>query len=218
MKNKKFIFSMLLVAIVAGTGLAGTYAYFTAIRTTNANTFTTGTLDLDVASGGVAIDPFVISNIGENGDISGTKTWDITNTGSLPGRLLVRVTDLANAENSCNDQETSTEPACADDNLGELGAVIDLTLDHGATQVLPAATDVVNSTLATANEASIGTDWRDLYYATNGGIILQAGESTTVTAHWATGEAGYGNEVQSDSVSFNMDFRLIQQVTNNVAN
>jgi len=218
MKNKKVILSLVLAAIVAGAAVAGTSAYFTAIRTTTDNKFTTGTLDLDVASGGVAIEPFVIDNIGENGNIEGSKTWTITNTGSLPGRLMVQLADLSNAENGCNDQEAAAEPACADDDLGEFGAVVDLYFDHGATQVLDAATNVAHSTLATANESAIGSQWRDLYYAEHGGIILQPGESTTVTAHWATGEDEYGNEIQSDSVKFNVNFRLIQQVTTNVAN
>lgn len=212
--NKKLLVSLLVVTVVGVGAGAATAAFLTARRTTSVNRFQQGTLDLDVASGGVAVEPFVIENIGETGDISGTKTWTVTNTGTLPGRLLVRIVNLENNENGCNDQEKEIEPGCTLDTIGELGGKINLKLSlAGSNQAALNGTDVVSSFLATANQGNIGTAWKALPT-----ITLQPNDTVTVGAHWATGEADYGNEVQSDDLTFDMDFRLIQQITGDIAN
>jgi len=159
---------------------------------------------LNVQSNGIVNEPFVIVNMGDNANISGTKTWTVKNTGSLPGRLLVRLQNVVNKENDCNDQEAATEPTCADDTEGELGGVINLN-------VALDGVDKVSSTLATIDQSKIGKDWNAL-----APIILQpkgtTGDTTTITAHWATPESAYGNEIQSDSLEYDMQFRLIQLV------
>ncbi len=198
--NKKVFYSLAMILIVAAVAGAGTYAYFTATRTTSANKFTAGTLDLDVSANGNKLEPFVIENMGENANISGTKTWTIRNTGSLPGRLLVRLQNVVNTDNGCNDQEKAIEPACEADNLGEMGNVV-------ALNVALDGTDVASSTLATDQMATLGTKWSALTP-----IILAAGEERTITAHWAADENAYGNEIQSDAVQFDMNFRLIQNI------
>ena len=201
MKRKKVWLSFALIMIVGGGALVATYAYFTAQRTTSANRFTTGTLDLDVEANGNKVEPFVIENIGEEGDISGTKTWTVKNTGTLPGRFLLRLQNVANAENGCNDQEKAVEPSCDQPgDLGDLGGVINL-------KVALDGVDQVQSTLTEANTSVIGTAWAQLPT-----IILQPNETRTVTAYWAVGENDYGNEIQSDSVQFDMNFRLIQKI------
>lgn len=201
-KQQQIILSVIIVSVVLSAAIAGTTAYLLARRTVSTSKFTTGTLDLDVKSGEVKLQPFVIANMGENANISGTKTWTVTNTGSLPGRLLLRLQNVVNTEGTCNDQEKIAEAGCALDTEGELGAVINLKID------VDSAVDVVSSTLATTNQTKIGTDWMALTP-----IIINANESKTITAHWAAGENAYGNEVQDDSVSFDMDFRLVQQIT-----
>ena len=202
MNKKKIWLSVGLIILVAGGAIATTAAYFTAQRTASANKFTTGTLDLSVSSANGVVEPFIIENMGADADISGTKTWTVKNTGTLPGRFLVRLQDVANKENGCNDQEKAAEAACADDDLGELGGVVTLN-------VALDGVDKVSSTLATVNQTKIGTDWNALTP-----ITLQpagtAGDTITITAHWAAPADSYGNEIQSDSVQYNMNFRLIQ--------
>jgi predicted ribosomally synthesized peptide with SipW-like signal peptide len=200
-KYKKIILSFLVIIVVAGGAIGATYAYFTAQRTTSTNKFTTGTLDLDVSSNGTKLEPFVIDNIGENGDISGTKTWTVKNTGSLPGKLLIKLSNVVNKDNGCNDPEKEAEANCESDDQGEMGNVI-------TAKVALDGTDKVSSTLATDQEGKIGTDWNGLTP-----VILQPGASKTVTIHWSTSEDAYGNEIQSDSVQFDVNFRLIQQIS-----
>lgn len=207
MKNRKRLFlSLLIILVVGGAATAGTLAFFTARRTTSNNKFTAGTLDLNVSSNGQAIEPFVIENIGATGDISGTKVWTVKNTGTLPGRLLVRIKNLNNEENGCNDQELEAEASCSADLIGELGNVVDLKMKLNGTQV-------ASSFLANAQQAKIGADWKAMTPK-----VLQPGEEVTVGAEWAAGENSYGNEVQSDSVKFDMDFRLIQDIQGDIEN
>jgi len=201
MSTKKVLISI-LVLLGLGVGVAaGTYAYFTATRTTTANRFAAGTIDLNVLSNGAAAESFVLENLGENGNISGSKVWTVKNVGTLPARLLVRLKNVVNDENGCNDPETEAEPNCAADNLGELGAVVNANVSLDGT-------DVVSTTLATAQQGKVGTDWNALTP-----IIMQPGEERTVGMNWATDENAYGNEVQSDSVGFDIEFRLIQQIS-----
>jgi len=201
MDKKKIWLSIGLVILVAGGAITATAAYFTAQRTASTNKFTAGTLDMNVQSNGVVNEPFVIENMGDNANISGTKTWTVKNTGTLPGRLLVRLQTVVNKENGCNDQEKAAEPACEADTEGELGGVV--TLKVGLDGV-----DKVSSTLATANQSKIGNDWSALEP-----IVLQPNESRTVTTHWATAENAYGNEIQSDNLEFDLNFRLIQLIS-----
>lgn len=202
-KQQQIILGVIIISVVISAAIAGTTAYLLARRTVSTSKFTAGTLDLDVADGVNKLQPFVIANMGTDANIGGTKTWTVKNTGSLPGRLLLRLQNVVNTEGTCNDQEKLIEPACEANTEGELGAVINLKIDVDNT------IDVVSSTLATTNQTKIGTDWMALTPI----ITINANESKTITAHWAAGENAYGNEVQDDSVSFDMDFRLVQQIT-----
>lgn len=199
--NKKIWYSVSLIALVVVLAGAGTYAYFTATRTTSANRFAAGTLDLDVAANGNKLEPFVIENMGDNANISGTKTWTIKNTGSLPGRLLVRLQNVVNTENGCNDQEKVADVTCEELNdEGELGNAVSL-------KIALDGQDQVESTLATDQMTKIGTDWSALEP-----IVLKAGEEREITVYWAADEKSYGNEIQSDDVQFDVNFRLIQLI------
>lgn len=199
--NKKVLYSIAMIAVVAALAAGGTYAYFTATRTTSANRFAAGTLDLDVAANGNKLEPFVIENMGNNANISGTKTWTIKNTGSLPGRLLVRLQNVVNTENGCNDQEKTADPTCEEaGKQGNLGGVITL-------KVALDGEDKVQSTLATDQQTKIGTDWSALEP-----IVLQPNEERTITAYWAADENAYGNEIQGDDAQFDVNFRLIQLI------
>ena len=112
MKNKKRVFlSLLIIAGISVLAIAATRAFFTARRTQSGNKFTMGTLDLTVGSS-PKTDSFVVNNIGEDGRITGQKVWAVKNTGTLPGRMFVRLRNLVNKENGCNDQEKVAEPDC----------------------------------------------------------------------------------------------------------
>lgn len=200
MKNKKNIFISIGIITAVVIGGAGTFAYLSARRIVQGSKATVGTIDLDVTANGNQLEPFIIENMGENANISGTKTWTIKNTGTLPGRFLFRLQNLSNKDNGCNDQEKDIEPACEANDEGELGNLMDLKIAVDGVQK-------ASSTLATANQSAIGQAWNAL-----APIILAPNETKSITASWAVDESAYGNEIQSDSVGFNADFRLIQLI------
>ncbi|MFZ2226034.1 MAG: TasA family protein [Candidatus Moraniibacteriota bacterium] len=200
--NKKVLYSLGIIGIITGLTVSGTYAYFTANQKMGANRFMAGTLDLDVSADGNKLEPFVIENIGSDGNVGGTKTWTVKNTGSLPGRLFVGLRDVINLENGCNDQEKAVDPTCdSPEKQGDLGKIVTLNIALDGV-------DKVNSTLAPDKQQKIGSDWEAL-----SAIILQPNEQKTITAHWAADASSYGNEIQSDETQFNINFRLNQLTT-----
>jgi predicted ribosomally synthesized peptide with SipW-like signal peptide len=93
----KILFSLAIIA-VAGTAAVGiTRAYFSDVGTSTGNTFTAGTLDLKV-DGQDALIPYSVADL-KPGDSRGTSTYAITNTGSIPGVLSMKVKNVVTDEN-----------------------------------------------------------------------------------------------------------------------
>lgn len=206
---KKKVLLILLLMIGVGIGAYRlTQALFTDTETSTENNFTTGTLDMSVdGNNGTAFDSIVVDNIGADGTVNGTRTWTINNSGSLPGVLSFAVTDLANLENGCNEPEAKVDQTCDDPgiNQGELGDAIttNVVLNDGTT-----SSTVVNTDLATANMSQYASQW-DTNAANT---VIPAGGSVTITMNWANDPQSYGNEIQSDSLNYQVQFDL-EQVT-----
>lgn len=198
MKKKNWLLSFLLIIVTVIIAVSGTTAYFTAQKTGTANKFTIGTLDLDISSPTGKLEPINIGTLGAEANIQGEKVWTVKNTGTLPGRLLVKLANVKNLENGCNQPEKEAEPNCETDNIGELGKIMTV-------KVLLDDSQKAQSTLADSQSEEIEKQWNSLPP-----IILNPGESKTLAVSWNANETDYGNEVQSDSVEFDLDFRLIQ--------
>ena len=203
--NKKVLMG-LGALIVVGAGTAASFALFSDVETSGSNTFTAGTLDMSVGgANGTAFESFSIENIGADGVVSGGKTWTITNSGSVPGNLTFQMNELVNNDNGCNEPEAIVDTTCDNPGpgQGELGAATTTTifLDTGAGDV-----QVVSSNLATASQALYASQW-----VTNAGTVtIPAGGSVDVTMNWATDPNTYGNEIQSDGLTFQLQFDLVQ--------
>jgi spore coat-associated protein N len=201
MNQKRIALSVLVLIAVVGGTFAATRAFFTDTETSTGSTFTVGTLDLQVGGAdGTNVEPFVIENIGDTGDISGSKVWTVNNTGSLPGRLYFKLDNVLNYENGCNEPEAIVDATCLDPGAGEgeMGGVVTI---HAYLDGVEKA----SSTLATANQAVIGNTWTALPAMT-----IPAESSVQVMLDWSTGENDYGNEIQSDSITFDVGFDLVQ--------
>jgi hypothetical protein len=196
--KKKIIISAIIIAAIAGTGFAATRAFFNArVRSTNSS-FTVGTLDLSVDGKQEDVDNIVVAGIGESGNITGGKTWTIKNIGTLPGKLYFKLDQLNNVENGCNRAEKATETTCENDTVGELGNVL-------STTILVNDSEIVTSKLGNTNQEDYATAWN-----TKPAVIIPAGGEATVTMNWNTTANDYGNEIQSDSLTFDTIFDLVQ--------
>lgn len=199
--KKKIFLSILFMSVIGGVGVAATRAFFSNRETSTGSTFTVGTLDLKVGDAdGANVEPFVISGIGASGDISGEKTWTVKNTGTLPGRLYINLRNVVNYENGCNEPEAKDDTTCGNPGPGEgeLGNVV-------VAKVSLDGSEKVSSNLNEANVAKVGTDWTAL-----DPVVIEGGSQKTIQIAWNTPQTGYGNEIQSDSLTFDMDFDLVQ--------
>lgn len=203
MKPRILLSLLIIIAAIGGTFLA-TRAYFQATGTAAGSKITAGTLDMTVGGAqGSALENFIADNIGNVGDVTGSKTWTVKNTGTLPGRLYFRIQDVVNDENGCNQPEGLVDTTCDDPGpgQGELGKalVFNVYLDG----VL-----VKSTNLETANQDAVKTAWNALPK-----VMIPAGATKEVKIEYLAGENDYGNEVQSDSISFNTRFDLVQDTT-----
>lgn len=200
------------VVVFAGTALV-TRALFSDTEQSGENKITSGTMDMSVdGSNGVAFDSFDIQNIGETSTTSGSKEWTIVNSGTLPGSLKFSLANISNTENGCNEPELEVENNCAADNVGELGAAAAVTIkvDSNDDGVYDDEPIVVSSTLANGKEPEYANQWN-----TNAGTVLvQPGQSKKVKLFWSINSDAYGNEVQSDTLGFKVQFNLTQVTAN----
>jgi hypothetical protein len=209
MNNQKLVVikSILVIAItVSVAGFALTQSLFRDTEKSEQSTFVVGTLDMSVdGTNGSQAENITVTNLGASGAQSGGKTWQIQNVGTLPGKLFLHVQNLINYENGCNDPEQVVDLTCDDPgpNQGELGGAIraSVTFKQGGAQK-----PVVSSSLATPNAVQFAEQWEQ--YA--GEVIIQPGEIAEVTFEWSIEESSYQNEIQSDSVMFDIVFDLKQ--------
>ncbi len=212
MKKKPLIIAALVVGLLGAGTYAASRALFSDTEQSADNTFAVGTLDMSVgAANGTAFDSINISNVGVDGTVTGTKTWVINNSGSVPGNLTFQVNDIKNYENGCNEPEaladTTCDPALADDGtIGEFGGELAVTvkIDQGSGY----GSNVISSTMANASQGEYATQW-----VTNAGTVtIPAGGTVSVKMDWANDPMTYGNEIQSDSLEYGLQFDLLQVV------
>ena len=123
---KKFILSALSIILAIGMAGAGAFAYFSDVETSEDNTFTAGTLDLQVG-GDNPVAHFEVDNLAPGWQES--YSWTLKNVGSIPGYFSVEFSSITNNDNLCNDPETEAEVneygvASPGPGEGELGAYL----------------------------------------------------------------------------------------------
>jgi hypothetical protein len=209
MYNKKLVLikSILVIAItISVAGFALTQSLFRDTEKSEQSSFVVGTLDMSVdGKNGSQAENITVTNLGSSGAQSGGKTWLIQNVGTLPGKLYLHVQNLTNFENGCNDPERAVDATCDNPgpNQGELGGAIRASVAFSQGSVNK---PVVSTSLATPNAVQFAEQWEQ--YA--GEVIIPAGGSAQVTFEWSIAESSYENEIQSDSVVFDIVFDLKQ--------
>jgi len=206
-KEKKVIQSIFIIAFtLAIVGFTLTQSLFRDSERSDTSTFVVGTLDMEVLGpGGKAAETIEVLNIGSGSSTNGGKTWIIKNVGSLEGELTMGVENLANNENGCNEPEALVDSSCENPGAGqgELGAVL-------ATQVFinddnhPDA--IISSDLSQEATNQYSLQWN----ANAGTVTIPPGGSLEVSLQWSTEAQSFENEIQSDSVIFDVIFDLQQ--------
>jgi predicted ribosomally synthesized peptide with SipW-like signal peptide len=216
--NKKILISLSVIAAVAAIAIGGTVAYFSDTETSTGNTFSAGTLNLQVGDSDPTSVKITLSDM-KPGDTGNAATWLVKNTGSISGKLTVAVGAITNNENECKEPEGDNTCGTTE---GELGA---------------------NLKVAFWMDVNKDGSWSSGdYYLTSGGnkISWATGDTTLPSAAYdvlnnyngktwtdvqtniTTGDAGNfrveydlpgntGNIIQSDSAVFGITFTLNQQ-------
>jgi spore coat-associated protein N len=201
---RKIIILSVAVLVIIGLVSAGTYAYFSDTESSTNNVLTAGTLDLNINGGNVAVTTFTASGVAPGDSGSGSST--LTNVGTIAGELDVAtsaVTNTAGAggteyEGGSGELGANAQIAMYIDldqsgswNAGDIGLQ-----SNGTTYSFPTALnyDVIN------NYAS--KTW-------NAVETMVAAAADNIVVNWQV-PAGTGNDIQGDSVRFDISFILEQ--------
>jgi predicted ribosomally synthesized peptide with SipW-like signal peptide len=216
-KLKKFLFSLLAIVALIGCLGAG-YAYYSDTETSNDNTFTAGTLNLTLdtagtcnvtsnmteTDGGEGInDSIVFTNL-KPGD-NGTITWIATNTGNLPGMIMVHRTLSEDYDGVNPEPETEIEAGINATTPGELDNNMWLRSWVYINDVTTNSDPIANPWQAwMSTEADWGVDQFDSLP-----MQLGAGQTLKVIYEWNI-PTDVGNIIQGDTFKLNLEFALGQ--------
>jgi len=196
--NVTILASALVIALVAGCIGAATLAYFSDVETSTGNVFTAGTLNLEVSDDDPLVEAFAVTDT--YGGANGEKDWVLKNTGSIAGSLDITFSNLVDLDNGGNEPERL---AAGDSGAGsgDLAEVLHLLI----------YIDVVD------DDSYVALDDVLVYNGFASGIVgeqlsdhpMAAGYAKSIRIEWSI-DAGVGNEIQSDSAGFDIEFELLQ--------
>ncbi|HYF05399.1 MAG TPA: TasA family protein [Patescibacteria group bacterium] len=202
---KKILVSLTVILIAGGLASGATYAAFSDLEESLNNSFSTGTVDLEINGENPwsSAVPVVFSNL-KPGD--GNPTWldlgqfNIKNVGSLPVRMFtLMASDIHNFENGCVEAESEVDTTCANtgDGEGELGSFLQIRLGMTAN----CAALGTFQTLGFLNSITAPVDFSSHL----SGAMLDPGETEAVHL-CARLSNGVGNQIMSDSATTSFSF------------
>ena len=125
---KKIIGLVITAAVVITLVTTGTLALFSDTETADDNTFTAGSLNLEVGSEDPCTETIAI---GDDEDLYPTvsdnaATWLTPNSGSIAGDLSIELSAITNNENTILEPEAAESDVSDDPDGGELGGLLDV--------------------------------------------------------------------------------------------
>lgn len=167
---------------------------------------------VSVNTGPQASEPISVSDIPAQTVVG--KEWSITNDGSQPGRLELRLGELVNHENGCKLGERSVDDTCGP-NEGELGQFIEGQMAFNFNgSLVPFA----SFTLDDDAPQTFQSNWQSFIQLAGGfralgfsSDILYPGETRVIRYEWFLPQLP-SNAAQSDSVDFQLFFNLTELV------
>jgi spore coat-associated protein N len=204
--KKKILFSIMAIALVGGLVGSGVFAYFSDTESSTGNTFTAGTLDLEVDSENPWTSTPVNVTCMEPG--AAAQPVDITceNVGCLTGDLYMKITNVADTGGvetyACGapiSGDVTSEPECAAEiaaghRVDDVSTDITLSCEVDGTPV---------SGIDNTHLSAVPTTWTLIKdnLAGSGSVTLSLGGSL---------DSGAGNEYQGDKSTFDIELYLAQ--------
>lgn len=199
---KRILISLMTIAVVGALVGGGIYAYFSDTETSTGNTFTAGTLDLNLDGGNTNVVKFTVDYV-KPGD-SGGATWTVANVGNILGYLDLESISVSEAIGTTTDPELADEPTSSD--TTQLGnyLLVHIFIDTNNNGSWDSGeTDIFGTNAAPAAINTIAGSYAlDLSLAASGG-------TNYITLLWSVGTAT-DNRIQGDSVTLNITFELQQ--------
>jgi len=194
------IAAFLVMALVGG----GTWAYFSDPETSTDNSLTAGTLDLNINGGNTAVTTFSATNVAPGDSGSGSSV--LANVGSLSGELDISFSVITNTPGA-----GGTEYEGGSGELGgeaEIAVYIDVDQsgDWSSGDIGLKSDSTTYSHPTALNYATIDSYGNDSWDAVE---TMAAPASDNFTILWRVPTTA-GNDIQGDSVSFDVTFILEQ--------
>jgi len=194
--------SLAMIATVAALAVGATGAYFSDSVTSLGNTFSSGTLELNVDGVHSNVVKFNVSNLRPGNQPKGSYT--IANVGSINGYLDIEHIAITDSENGCNAAEISAgDSTCNNPGVGEgeLSSLLGLTLfvDRNGDGWYSAGDSYIYNGMANGIASSY-----DLNEPIN------AGSSTKIVAILNWWPTPNDNLAQGDSMTLDLTFELAQ--------
>jgi len=205
--SKRILLSSFIIAAVASIAVGATIAYFSDTETSTGNTFSSGTLDLEMdIENSTTSTAFSLSDV-KPGD-SGSVTIKLRNVGTLPkpggppwtSKVYITFENLVDDDVSCPEPEGEIDGSCGSGKVGELSGNLNIRVrDYWGENCTGSPRFDEEHTLA---------DW-----VSNGKTFLNddmpAGDMNCVVIDWNV-PTSTGNIIQSDKATFDIKFTLEQ--------
>jgi len=198
--NFRIMTSLVIIAMMSLALGVGATAWFSDTETSTGNTFTAGTLDLQVDGGDSNVVKFTVTNFQPPNQPKATYT--LTNIGTVNGYLDLENIVVTDYENGINDPEA--EAGDVTPSVGELSSLIACTMfiDYGG-------------------DGWYSTGDVKFYDAMTSGLPgnfeldepLNAGATTYITVIFNWWSTSSDNLAQSDSMVVDIEFELGQQTS-----
>lgn len=125
---KRIIGLTLAAILIVGIAGGGTWAYFTDSETSQNNTLTAGTLDLQVGATDPCTESIDIGTQIQPGDSGNAADWTATNLGNVSGTLKIEIGSITNYENTRTEPEEAAGDTTTGATEGELGDFVDIAV------------------------------------------------------------------------------------------
>jgi len=202
---KKIIASLAMIVLVSTFAIGATRAYFSDTETSTGNTFTAGTLDLNVDGGNINVVKFTVGNMRPGSQPKGTYT--LANVGTVNGFIDLENIAVTSYENICITPETGAgDITCGNPGMGkgELQDVVNVRLfwDYDGDGWIGVGETVFYNGLV-----------KDLPGNLEENKPLNAGNTTYITAIFDWWSTPSDNLAQSDSMVLDLEIELGQDTS-----